>query len=88
LLKKALDLRPNDIAALYQMAQLAQTKGNIAEAVALLEQVTAKQADFTPAHVLLARLYYKLDRQKDGESRTHHNPKATRRTTEETTWCH
>src|SRR6266550_84590 len=67
LLKRALDLRPNDIASLYQMAQLAMTKGENAEAVGLLERVTARSPEFTPAHVLLARLYYKLNRATDGQ---------------------
>src|SRR5438445_8700082 len=67
LLKRALDLRPNDIASLYQMAQLAMTKGENAEAVGLLERVTARSPEFTPAHVLLARLYYKLNRAADGQ---------------------
>jgi tetratricopeptide (TPR) repeat protein len=67
LLKKALDLRPNDIASLYQMAQLATAKGETAEAVRLLERVTTRSPEFTPAHVLLARLYYKLNRAADGQ---------------------
>ena len=67
LLKKALELRPNDISSLYQMAQLAAAKGDTAAAVSLLERVTTRTPEFSPAHVLLARLYYKLGRTADGQ---------------------
>ena len=67
LLEKALALRPDDTAALYQMAQLVQAKGDNAEAVSLLERVINRAPDFTPAHVVLARLYYKVGRASDAE---------------------
>ena len=49
------------------LAQLSQAKGDTAGAVALLERTVARTPDFTPAHVLLARLYYKLGRNADAE---------------------
>lgn len=67
LLKRALELRPGDGHTMYQLAQLAQARGATEEAVTLLEKVVAQQPDFTPAHVLLARLYFKLKRVADGE---------------------
>jgi tetratricopeptide (TPR) repeat protein len=66
-LERALELRPGDSNVLYQMAQLAQAKGSTEEAVGLLERVVATAPDYTPAHVLLARLYYKLKRPADAE---------------------
>ncbi|MFH4171070.1 tetratricopeptide repeat protein, partial [Acinetobacter baumannii] len=53
-LQTALALRPDDGSVLYQMAQLAQAKGDTEEAVRLLERVVEKMPKFTAAHVLLA----------------------------------
>jgi tetratricopeptide (TPR) repeat protein len=66
-LAKALDLRPDDPGTLYHLGQLAQAKGQVEEAVKLLERVTTLAPDFTAAHVLLARLYYKVKRPADAE---------------------
>jgi tetratricopeptide (TPR) repeat protein len=66
-LRKALELRPGDPTMLYQLAQLVQARGQTDEAVALLERVVAATPDFQPAHVLLARLYFKLKRGADAE---------------------
>ena len=52
---------------LYQMAQLVQSQGSTQEAVNLLERVVSQTPDFRSAHVLLARLYYKLKRIPDAE---------------------
>jgi hypothetical protein len=49
------------------MAQLEQSKGATQEAVNLLERVVSQTPDFRSAHVLLARLYYKLKRTADAE---------------------
>src|SRR4029077_5971775 len=54
--------RPDEVSALYQMALYQSSKGVIAEAVRLLEQIVRKAPDFSNAHVQLARLYYKLNR--------------------------
>ena len=67
LLKKALELRPDDAATLYEMAQLAQSKGSDEEAIALLERAIKQDHYLTAAHVLLARLYYKVNRILDAE---------------------
>jgi len=64
-IRKALELRPGDPWMLYQSAQVAQAGGRPEEAVALLERVVAAMPDFNPAHVLLARLYFKLKRPED-----------------------
>ena len=65
LLHRALELRPNDPGALFQLAQLVQAQGKTAEATNLLERVVTILPDYSPAHVLLARLYFKLKRPED-----------------------
>jgi tetratricopeptide (TPR) repeat protein len=66
-LQTALQLRPDDTSSLYERAQLLQSQGKTERAVDCLEQVVRQAPDFTPAHVLLARLYYKLKRPGDAE---------------------
>ena len=60
-------MRPDDLTALYQMAQLAKDKGSDEEAVGLLERVIKQDPYLIPAHVLLARLYGKLNHTADFE---------------------
>lgn len=69
-LRRALELRPDDAGAMFQLAQVVQlTPGASAtdEAVRLLERAIARAPDFTQAHVLLARLYFKSKRTADAE---------------------
>ena len=63
----ALQLRPDDTGTLYEKAQLLQSQSKTEMAVDCLEHVVGQAPDFTPAHVLLARLYYKLKRPGDAE---------------------
>jgi len=65
LLRRALELRPDDPGPLFQLAQLLQSEGKTQEAVELLERVAKVLPDYSPAHVLLARLYFKLKRVDD-----------------------
>jgi tetratricopeptide (TPR) repeat protein len=65
LLRRGLELRPEDPGPLFQLAQLAQAEGKYEEAVSLLERITKILPDYNPAHVLLARLYFKLKRVDD-----------------------
>jgi len=44
-----------------------QSQSKTEMAVDCLEHVVGQAPDFTPAHVLLARLYYKLKRPGDAE---------------------
>ncbi|HYG78743.1 MAG TPA: tetratricopeptide repeat protein, partial [Pyrinomonadaceae bacterium] len=67
LLQRALELRPGDTTALFRLAQVVQHKGSAEEAVALLERVVKQDPSLIPAHVLLARLYKKLNRAADFE---------------------
>ena len=66
-LQTALQLRPDDTSTLYEKAQLLQSQSKTEMAVDCLEHVVRQAPDFTPAHVLLARLYYKLKRPSDAE---------------------
>jgi tetratricopeptide (TPR) repeat protein len=66
-IQTALQLRPDDTSTLYEKAQLLQSRSETEMAVDCLETVVRKAPDFTPAHVLLARLYYKLKRSADAE---------------------
>jgi tetratricopeptide (TPR) repeat protein len=67
LLRRALELRPDDPGALFQVAQLVQAQGKTDETVKLLEQVVTILPDYMQAHVLLARLYFKLKRNDDAK---------------------
>jgi len=67
LLKRALELRSGDTVALFRLAQVVQDKGPTEEAVRLLERVVKQDPALIPAHVLLARLYKKLNRAADFE---------------------
>jgi tetratricopeptide (TPR) repeat protein len=60
LLRRALELKPDDAGMLFQLASLTQAQGQKEEAVRLLERVVTEKPDYTPAHVLLARLYFQL----------------------------
>jgi tetratricopeptide (TPR) repeat protein len=67
LLKRALELRPNDPGPMFQLAQLVNQQGKTEEAAKLLEGVTQILPKYSPAHVLLARLYFKLKRNDDAK---------------------
>jgi tetratricopeptide (TPR) repeat protein len=65
LLKRALEVKPDDTGMLFQLASLTQAQGRKEEAVQVLERVVKQKPDYTPAHVLLARLYFQLNRMSD-----------------------
>ena len=67
LLQRALQVKPNDVGTQFQLASLTQAQGQKEEAVRLLERVVKQKPDFTPAHVLLARLYFLLKRTADAK---------------------
>ncbi|MEO6725225.1 MAG: tetratricopeptide repeat protein, partial [Blastocatellia bacterium] len=67
LLKRALELRPDDAGSLFQYAQLVQLRGRTDEAVKLLERAVEQKKDYTQAYVLLARLYLKQKRMSDAD---------------------
>jgi tetratricopeptide (TPR) repeat protein len=67
LLDKANHLRPDDYEILFQMALLAQVKNDYVRTEALLERVTQLKPDFPPAHIVLVRIYKKLQRPEDAK---------------------
>jgi tetratricopeptide (TPR) repeat protein len=66
-IKTSMEVRPNEVSALFQMAQLQRERGLITEAIALFEQIRTQAPDFIPARVWLAQLYFKTNRNAEGE---------------------
>ncbi|MGH9834854.1 MAG: tetratricopeptide repeat protein [Blastocatellia bacterium] len=66
-LSRALRLRPRDSYARYHMGALQTTLGKPNEARVLLEEVVKEHPDFAEARVLLASVYYRLNRKADGD---------------------
>jgi tetratricopeptide (TPR) repeat protein len=66
-LSSAARLRPRDSYARFQLASLHAARGKPGEALPLLEAVTKDFPDFTEARVLLASVYYRLNRKADGD---------------------
>ncbi|HKX00336.1 MAG TPA: tetratricopeptide repeat protein [Bryobacteraceae bacterium] len=66
-LKHALDLRPGDPGARYQIAAANFSLGKVDEARVELEKLIAESPQFTEAHVTLATVYYRLKRKADGD---------------------
>lgn len=64
-LAAALRRKPEHSGLLYLLAQVRHAEGDHAGAAALLEKSVAGSPEFTPAHVLLARVYAKLNRKED-----------------------
>ena len=66
-LSRALQLRPRDQQAYYHLAAVYVARGLPNEARPLLESVVREHPDFIEAHVLLASVYYRLNRNADGK---------------------
>ncbi len=64
--KRALDLRPSSPLALYQMARVQRSRGDIKGAVLNFEKVIAAEPEWLRPHIELAALYYRLNRPDDG----------------------
>jgi len=62
LLRQALALRPGDPVVLYYLGQVMQALGKTDEALRLIERSVETLPDSIPAQVLLARLYFRLNR--------------------------
>lgn len=65
-LTHAISLRPRDQYARYHLASVYALGGNPTAARPLLEGVLKEHKDFIEAHVLLASVYYRLNRKEDG----------------------
>lgn len=66
-LKRAVELRPREQYAHYHLAAVYALAGKPADALPLLEGVLKEHPDFVEARVLLASVYYRLDRKADGD---------------------
>ncbi|HEU4709997.1 MAG TPA: tetratricopeptide repeat protein [Pyrinomonadaceae bacterium] len=66
-LKRAIQLRPREQYARYHLAAVYAAAGKPAEALPLLEGVLKEHGDFVEARVLLASVYYRLNRKEDGD---------------------
>ena len=66
-LKRAIQLRPREQYARYHLAAVYAAAGKPADALPLLEGVLKEHADFVEARVLLASVYYRLNRKADGD---------------------
>ncbi len=65
-LLRATHLRPRDSYARYHLGAVYASQGKPEEALPLLEAVVKEYPDFVEAHVLLASVYYRLNRKEDG----------------------
>lgn len=65
-LTRALRLRDNDPGVLYALGSLYMATREHQKACEALEQLVKQAPDFMPGHVLLAQVYYRLDRKEEG----------------------
>ncbi|HEY2961496.1 MAG TPA: tetratricopeptide repeat protein [Pyrinomonadaceae bacterium] len=66
-LKRAVQLRPREQYSRYHLAAVYALAGKPADALPFLEGVVKEHPDFVEARVLLASVYYRLDRKEDGD---------------------
>jgi tetratricopeptide (TPR) repeat protein len=66
-LSRAARLRPRDQYARYHLAAAYAQGGKTNQALPLLEGVVKEYGDFVEARVLLASIYYRLNRREDGD---------------------
>jgi tetratricopeptide (TPR) repeat protein len=66
-LTRALRLRDNDAGVLYALGSLYMATNQYQEACEALERLADQAPEFMPGHVLLAQVYYRLDRKEEGD---------------------
>jgi len=66
-LQRAIQLRPREQYARYHLAAVYAAAGKPGDALPLLEGVLKEHTDFVEARVLLASVYYRLNRKEDAE---------------------
>ena len=66
-LQRAIQLRPREQYARYHLAAVYATAGKPKDALPLLVGVLKEHTDFVEARVLLASVYYRLNRKDDGD---------------------
>jgi len=67
LFERSLALRPGDAGARYQIATLDLADGKVEKARIALEALVKESPSFTPAHIGLATVYFRLQRRQDGD---------------------
>jgi Tfp pilus assembly protein PilF len=60
-------MRPRDASARFSLAGIYVSTGQTPKALELLEQVVADEPKYLEAQVLLATVYYRLQRREDGD---------------------
>jgi tetratricopeptide (TPR) repeat protein len=65
--RRALELRPGDVGARYQIASVHLLTGDLAAAAGELESIIRDAPQFVAAHVSLTTTYYRLKRKEDGD---------------------
>jgi tetratricopeptide (TPR) repeat protein len=66
-IRRALRMRPQDPTARFSLAGLHVSRGETDQARIVLEGIVTDSATFTEAYVLLATVYYRLQRRDDGD---------------------
>ncbi len=66
-LERAVKLNPSSTLALYALARMKRTQGEIEAAVKDFEKVVHDDPEWAQPHVELAALYFRLNRQADGD---------------------
>ena len=66
-LERALALQPESLLARYEMARLERTEGKLEAAVKDFEKVIHDEPNWPQPHIELSALYFRLNRQEDGE---------------------
>ena len=66
-LQRALELQPDSTLARYEWARLERTEGKLEAAAADFEKVIARDPSWPQPHVELSALYFRLNRQQDGD---------------------
>lgn len=66
-IRRALRMRPQDPTARFSLAGLHVSRGETEPARAVLETIVTDSPAFTEAYVLLATVYYRLQRREDGD---------------------
>ncbi len=66
-LQSAMQLKPDSTVARYEWARLERTEGQVEAAARDFEKVVHDDPTWAQPHVELAALYFRLNRQEDGE---------------------
>ncbi|BCS35252.1 hypothetical protein TBR22_A44790 [Luteitalea sp. TBR-22] len=66
-IRRALRMRPQDPTARFSLAGLHVSRGETEQARGVLEGIVKDSPSFTEAYVLLATVYYRLQRREDGD---------------------